>query len=74
MMTNNSFSDYIHKALTFYLIFGICMIILYCKIFEFIIIRTSIKKNIVNENLNNETYINEEIINEKCKELGWLDE
>jgi hypothetical protein len=56
MMTNNSFSDYIHKALTFYLIFGICMIILYCKIFEFIIIRTSIKKNIVNENLNNETY------------------
>jgi hypothetical protein len=56
MKTNNSFSDYVDKALTFFIIFGICMIILYCKIFEFIIIRTSIKKNIVNENLNNETY------------------
>ena len=49
-------SDYIHNALTFFLIFGICMIVLYCKIFEFIIISSSIKKNIVNENLNNETY------------------
>lgn len=62
MKTNNSFSDYVDKALTFFLIFGICMIILYCKIFEFIIIRSSIRKNIVNENLNNEIYINEEII------------
>ena len=55
-MRNNSFSDYVNKALTFYIIFGICMIVLYCKIFEFIIISSSIKKNIVNENLNNETY------------------
>lgn len=62
MKTNNSFSDYVDKALTFFLIFGICMIILYCKIFEFIIIRSSMRKNIVNENLNNEIYINEEII------------
>lgn len=62
MKTNNSFSDYVDKALTFFIIFGICMIILYCKIFEFIIIRSSIRKNIVNENLNNEIYINEEII------------
>ena len=62
MKTNNSFSDYVDKALTFFIIFGICMIILYCKIFEFIVIRSSIRKNIVNENLNNEIYINEEII------------
>lgn len=62
MKTNNSFSDYVDKALTFFIIFGICVIILYCKIFEFIIIRSSIRKNIVNENLNNEIYINEEII------------
>lgn len=58
-------SDSIYEALTFYLIFGICMIVLYCKIFEFIVISSSIKKNIVNENLNNEIYINEEIINER---------
>lgn len=62
MKMNNSFSDYVDKALTFFIIFGICMIILYCKIFEFIVIRSSIRKNIVNENLNNEIYINEEII------------
>lgn len=65
MKTNNSFSDYVDKALTFFIIFGICIIILYCKIFEFIVIRSSIRKNIVNENLNNEIYINEEIINER---------
>lgn len=62
MKTNNSFSDYVDKALTFFVIFGICVIILYCKIFEFIVIRSSIRKNIVNENLNNEIYINEENI------------
>lgn len=62
MKTNNSFSDYVDKALTFFIIFGICMIILYCKIFEFIVIRSSIRKNIVNENLNNEIYINKENI------------
>lgn len=62
MKTNNSFSDYVDKALMFFIIFVICVIILYCKIFEFIVIRSSIRKNMINENLNNEIYINEENI------------